>query len=398
MGFTMRTLQPPLTTIEHSLFQPSDALIQRWTAGESLPPGLAESLAADTAACARRADLEQAATEPLAIDFDRPPPPLPPALRALIQRRVAARNATFDPPPQAGQIVRVDDVGGSGVGLSHPLAVLLAEPSADPQRWSGWLVAAEADYAGPWDVLLGPEDEPCDPLARLVQLWNPVQLEARHISRVLAQLSPARLAAVRALAADYATGTEPAAKAGASLRLCSRQVGTHRLLTGTPLSGDHDPRHYYQQLYARAAQTFLNVPKPLTQSAPNALERLAGLLQDWASGCGMLLTAMTPLAQPMGDAAPAPQALDYQLGDLARLRLRLDEGQALVHVRVESLVEQTLHVEYRESTETVLKAILNSQQPVVELAVDPHCSSELLLTDSTGQPLARLPLGRNDGG
>lgn len=277
----MRTLQPPLATIERDLFKPSDALILRWTQGETLPLDVAESLAADTDARARRADLEQAATEVLDIDFNRPSPTLPTALRARIQRRVAARNATFDPTPQPGQIVRIDDVGGAGVGLAHPLAALLAEPTADPQHWSGWLVAAEVDYAGPWDVLLGPDDEPCDPLARVVQVWNPVQLDPALASRVLAQLSPARLAAVQALAAAYASGVQPTADS-ATRSVWARQIGGYHFLTGTPLSSADDPRHRYQQLYTRVAQTFFSLPAHSDQRSANVLTQLADWLRDWA--------------------------------------------------------------------------------------------------------------------
>lgn len=394
----MRTLQPPLATLERDLFQPSDALILRWTQGETLPPGVAEALAADTDARARRADLEQAAAEAFDIDFDRPPPPLPAALRARIQRRVAVRNATFAPIPQAGQIVRIDALPGRSQELPRPLTVLLAEPAATPNRWSGWLVVAETDYAGPWDLLLGPEDEPCDPLARVVQVWNPVHLDPTLASRVLAQLSPARLAAVQALAAAYASGVQPTADS-ATRSVWARQIGEHRLLTGTPLSSANDPRHRYQQLYTRVAQTVFSLPAPSAQRPANVLTQLADWLRDWAAGCSVTLTALTPLAQPMGDDEPAEvHERHYQLANLARLRLRLDEAQALVHVRLERVAEQTLHVECREAAETILKATLNAEHPAVELAINPQRPGELIITDQTGQTSMRIPLSSTHGG
>lgn len=390
----MRTLQPPLTTIQRNLFQPSDALILRWTQGETLPPGVAESLAANAQARARRADLAQARTEPGDFDPHRPAPSLPPALRAQIQRRVAARNATFAPMPQAGQIVRIDAVPGSKQELPRPLAVLLAEPTATPQVWSGWLVATETDYAAERDLLLGPEDEPCDPLARMVQTWNPVRVDLPSVSCVLAQLSTERLDAVRALAAEPALSTKTTTAPAVASRIHTRQAGPHHILTGAPLGGEDDPRRAYQRLYADAARTFLEPP---AGRALNRLEQLLVSLRNWAAACTIPLVPLTPLAQPMGEAPADLEEAHYQLGDSVRLHLRLDENRHLVRVRVESSTTAVLRIEWREAGETLLKAILGPDHPSVDLAIDPQRDSELHLADSAGQTLWRMPLGRRDG-
>ncbi|MFO1419584.1 MAG: hypothetical protein U1F59_01230 [Candidatus Competibacteraceae bacterium] len=419
----MRTLRPSLTFIEHHLFQPSDDLIQRWTAGEPLPPGVADALAANPDACARRAELEQAESEESADEVPGEAlavPPLPAKLRALIRRRVAARNAAFDPIPQAGQIVRIDEVRGpdgplEAIDLPHPLAVLLAEPTAIDQVWSGWLVATETDYAGPDDGLLGPEDEPCDPLARLVQTWNPVRVYLPSVSRVLAQLNPERLAAIRALAA---TRTEPMAAAADPAqpgRVVSRQVGSYAILTGAPL-GDDDPRRAYRTLYARAVQTFLEPPVALARAAATPLtlalsptnggegterlrlDRLIGVLRDWAERFGEALAPITPLAQPMSDgAATDQQEAHYELGGRVRLRLRAAATPPFVQVRVDRLAATApLRVEWREAGELLLKAPLDLNHPTVELTVDPGRPSELTLVDEAGDVLLRFPLGRAD--
>lgn len=418
----MRTLRPTLTFIENNLFQPSDDLIQRWTAGEPLPPGMADTLTANPDACARRADLERAESE----EEDEIPgeaievPPMPTKLRALIRRRVAARNAAFDPIPQAGQIVRIDEVRGpdgplEAIDLPQPLAVLLAAPTTADLIWSGWLVAAETDYAGPDDVLLGPEDEPCDPLARTIQTWNPVRVYLPSVSRVLAQLKPARLAAVRALAtmqtAPMASTLDPAQPG----RVVSRQVGSDSILTGAPLGDDDDPRRAYRALYAKAAQSFLEPPvalalaqtvasasvkpaPPPRPAAPSPLERLVGALRDWAERCGELLAPITPLAQPMsGGAATDQREAHYELGGQVRLRLRADPTPPFVQVRVERLTEATpLRVEWREAGELRRKAPLDSTHPVVELTVDPGQLSELTLVDEAGHVLSCFPLGHAD--
>ena len=77
---------------------------------------------------------------------------------------------------------------------------MLLDSPQDEHRWLGWLVAAETDYATDRDVLLEPVDEPFDPLAGMVQTWNPLAVDIRQGSRVLAQLSKNRLAAIREVA------------------------------------------------------------------------------------------------------------------------------------------------------------------------------------------------------
>lgn len=418
----MRTLRPTLTFIENNLFQPSDDLMQRWTAGKTLPPGVADALAANPDARTQRADLEQAESE----EEDAIPgetlaiPPMPTKLRALIRRRVAARNAAFNPIPQAGQIVRIDEVRGpdgplAASDLPQPLAVLLAEPAAIDRVWSGWLVATETDYAGPDDLLLGPEDEPCDPLARLVQTWNPVRVYLPSASRVLAQLKPERLEAVRALAA---TRTAPAASAADAAQpgcVVSCQAGSHAILTGAPLGDDDDPRRAYRSLYARAVQTFLEPPvalalaqaaasasekpaMPARPAAPSWLDRLVRVLRDWADGCGETLAPIAPLAQPMsGGVATEPGEARYELGGRVRLRLRADATPPFVQVRVQRLAATApLRVEWREAGELLLKALLDLNHPALDLTVDPGRPSELTLVDEAGDVLLRFPLGRAD--
>lgn len=416
----MRTLRPTLTLIENNLFQPSDDLIQRWSAGDTLPPSVTDALAANPDACARRADLEQAERdeEDEILGETIEVPPMPTKLRALIHRRVAARNAAFDPIPQAGQIVRIDAVRGPDgpletIDLPHPLAVLLSESTTSDQIWSGWLVTTETDYAGPDDMLLGTEDEPCDPLARMVQTWNPIRVYLPSTSRVLAQLKPERLAAVRALAATPTEPMESANDPAQPGRVVSRHVGSYQILTGSPL-GDDDPRHEYRNLYAKAVQTFLEPPVTLAQAAASApgepatliqstatswLDRLVGVLRDWAESCGEALVPVVPLAQPMsGGAATDPQEVHYELGGRVRLHLRADATPPFVQVRVEHLTAAApLRVEWREADKLRRKAPLDPNHPAVDLTVDPSQSSELTLVDETGHVLSRFPLGRADG-
>jgi hypothetical protein len=87
-----------------------------------------------------------------------------------------------------------------------PLHVLLDAPAEAPAVWHGWLVSGEPDYAGWWDFVLQEQDAPFDPEAAMVQLWNPCAFTCRWRRASSGSLSPARLQAVRSLAADFAVG------------------------------------------------------------------------------------------------------------------------------------------------------------------------------------------------
>ncbi|MDQ5908823.1 MAG: hypothetical protein QG599_916 [Pseudomonadota bacterium] len=391
----MSTLWPPLTVLENELFTPSDALMARWQRGDELPADLKRALETDPEAHARRVALDAAtvdAADQMVTD-DAPMAPMPPDLRALIRRRVAARQASFSPVPTPGQIVRIDEVRGPhgllNWDLSRPLAVLLNEPTETPNVWYGWLATAETDYASDGDLLLGAEDEPCDPLARMIQLWNPVHVYLPSVSRVLAELRPERLAAVRALAVECLTAP---ASAGAQAQLgviVRRVAGTHPVRTGTPLGSATDPRHRYQQLYHAYAEA---VREPARQAV--AQEQPASLLDRLRTALfeaiGDLLQSYQLIAQPMGE-ADAPDIEHYQIPH--RLRLTLTEtadGQA--RLRVENLHPTPLQILLLDNEEIVEAASLEASQPVIELMLDPAQPRVLIIGDEDQPERYRIPI------
>jgi len=172
---------------------------------------------------------------------------MPAFIRDKVRKRLAAREAYDHQPPQAGQICRFD---GDDQNLV-PLCVLLDRPQ-DEHRWTGWLVSAETDYATNKDVLLEPQDEPFDPLASMVQTWNPVTVDVRKVSRVMAQLAPQRMAAIKEVAAGSCE-EGGGARAGfvAPLKTHSGEV----VLSGTRIIHAEDPRRQYRELYLAAAKT-----------------------------------------------------------------------------------------------------------------------------------------------
>lgn len=389
----MNTLWPPLTLLENELFSPSDALIERWRNGKELPTDVLRALESDPEAHARRAALDAATSvADETVTDDAPIPPMPPDLRALIRQRVAARKALFSRLPTPGQIVRIDEVRGPNGSLNwdlpRPLAVLLAEPTETRQVWYGWLATAESDYAGYWDLLLGSEDEPCDPLARMVQLWNPVHVYLPSVSRVLAELTPDRLAAVRALAVDCATAPEPdpsLAKPGQTMR---RQVASHWVRTGTPLGGAEDPRFRYQQLYYAYAAAVREPAKLAAQaesSVPSWWENLAAAFSRF-------FEPYQPIAHAMGEADNAEDREDrhYQRPGL-KLALTITDDD-LAGLRLERTDAQTWRVRVLDAVEIVETARLDQAQPVVELRLDPAESRILQISNADQSQTYRIPL------
>ncbi|EDN65974.1 hypothetical protein BGP_4461 [Beggiatoa sp. PS] len=162
----------------------------------------------------------------------------------------------------------------------NPLTILLDKPTNIGNVWAGWLVAAETDYASYWDMLLEPEDEPYDPLAGMIQVWNPIQITIPAETKVLAELKPIRLQAVRALAEEYETGVV-SSQDGNCLpgRIAPRDtLGGFSVLTGTLLGDKNtDPRYEYQTLYHEVAKAIPVVD--LEQY--DWTEHLKALYQKW---------------------------------------------------------------------------------------------------------------------
>ena len=172
---------------------------------------------------------------------------MPAFIRDMVRQRIATRDARFDKQPKAGQIWRFD---GDSNNFA-PLCVLL-DHSPDQQHWLGWLVSSETDYATNKDVLLEPQDEPFDPLAAMVQTWNPVTVDIRKGSRVLAQLASQRLDAICEVASDKCE-EGGGARAGFVAPLKTQSGAS--ALAGTRIAHAEDPRRRYQTLYRTAAQT-----------------------------------------------------------------------------------------------------------------------------------------------
>lgn len=390
----MHTLSPSLGLIEAHLFDPSDELIERWIANDpTLSPATYAALADDPVARDKRASWV-VPLEPPAPFLTAETAAEPPAwLREQIERKVAARQAGFAPIPAAGQIVQVDEAIGPEGPLGYdqpcPLAVLLSEPTEHRQIWYGWLVAPETDYASAADLILEDDDGPRDPLAGMVQLWNPVYVYLPSAHGVLAQLTLERLGAVRALALDFLTQPPPTLRPQPGVLVERRTSLGHLVLTGTPLGGASDPRHRYRTLY-RAAADLLREPVRLAQLQPTLPERLFDCLRvvvDRLRATGEALGVdLTPAPAPvMGEAT----AEIYHLGDWLELELRELEAD-IVNLRVRNLYSTPCRLQVIRHGAVRRERVLEGYQET-ELPLEAAPGIELALLDESGERL-RWPL------
>jgi len=274
----MRPLSPPLKVIEGNLSMLSISSLLRWTSND---PGLSsktvKALKNDPIAKELRTEFKKQDNAPV-IENNEDDVPLPSFLNELIERRIAARDCYASSTPSPGQILRLDQIVGPDQkvvqDLANPLAILI-EKSAQ-NLWRGWMVASETDYAGYWDMLLEPEDEPFDPLAGMIQIWNPVQVYIPSEAPVLAELKPARLQAVRALAEEFANEPELDISMSRPGFIAPRMtVGNFSILTGTHFGNlNTDPRHRYKDLYHTAAETLRDVALQSSRPRVSLAQRL----------------------------------------------------------------------------------------------------------------------------
>jgi len=275
----MRPLSPPLKVIENNLFMPSESLLLRWVNNDpQLSQETVQALNNDPVARKLCADLKKTSdiVKPDEVTEDNAPP-LPPFLKELVKQRIAAcdKYASLK-APMPGQILRIDKIVGPkrpiDWDLPHPLAVLISEQTENKKVWSAWIVAPDTDYATHWDMLLErPEDEPFDPFAGMIQIWNPVQIYLPSDAPVLAALKPERLQAVRALAAEFATGPELEPSLSHPGQIAPRTTFKgFSILTGTPIGKD-DPRYRYQEIYHTAADILREVALEFLSNPLNEL-------------------------------------------------------------------------------------------------------------------------------
>lgn len=322
-------LSPSIEEIERRLIGINEGLIQAVDRGET-SQAIANAVRRSPEWAQYQADLAQDSDAAPASVAERPPQAMPAHLLDLIRRRVAAHSLVSSPIPVPGQIVRVEAIvtprsGQLDAVLMAPLHVILDAPAEAEVIWHGWLVAGETDYAGWWDFVLQDQDAPFDPEAAMVQLWNPVRLYLPQAARVVGSLSPTRLQAVRSLAGDFAIGEPPTEISPWPGRVASRATSAgFRVVTGSPLGGEADLRHRYQQIYFEAAEAVREPARlALRELAPIPAGQAGSLLNRLIAAAGRLAQVLVPeprVAVAMSGEA-ATDTPDLSWPDVARLRI-----------------------------------------------------------------------------
>lgn len=405
----MLKLTPPLTVIEANLFDPSFAMLRRWSAESGARLSSADSvspvaepdrqeLIRDWNECQAAIPHPPAATSPC---------PMPASLVAKIRQRIASQDRAPPLQPAPGLIVRIDrPIGPQGSldwEMPQPLAVLLAGPTEERDLWQGWLMAWETDYASDGDLILDDQDDPHDPLAAMVQVWNPLQLYWPAASAVLGQLQPERLAAVRDLALEMSK-TSPEPGTGRAGTLVQRATsGGHLVLTGMPLVDADDPRWRYREFYFAAADLVRNMarqsvsahlPRPWWQSLLNAF-------QEGTRAAGLGLTPM-----PIAALGPAEleverleveRAASWQLADWLACRLIPGATGDSVRLQLRLLQSEPLLVGLQRGERVRQQARLTPEMPETALIAGADQGLTFFIRDATGATLFALPL-RDDHG
>lgn len=381
-------LSPPIEQIEQRLFGVSEGLIEAVKRGET-SPAIADAVRRAPEWTEYQVDVQDDRT-PSADDEIRSPPALPDHIRDLIRRRVAATPLDSLALPVPGQIVGVDKIvtprpAQLDAIMLAPLHVLLDAPAEAPAVWHGWLVSGETDYAGWWDFVLQEQDAPFDPEAAMVQLWNPVRLYLPMAARVVGQLSPARLQAVRSLAADFAGTEAPANIAAWPGRVATRTTSKGlRLTTGSPLGSEHDARHRYQQLYFEAAEA---VREPARLALRALAEVPAGregtLLNRLIAAAGRAAVILLPeprvaVAMSGEDTSKVP---DLSWPGVARLRLHQLTAKGEGRMEVTAVGTEPLVVEVRKGAQVEDRASLRPGD-VDTVAWDQGSTALVLVTQS----------------
>lgn len=425
----MKRLWPPLAVIEADLLEPSYKLVQRWSDGESLPAALIERLEQNPKARRLRDALQSSSATSDVTTADSMPRatteaadsvqledllPLPEPFAQVLSRRIAVNTATFSTLPKAGQIVRIDEVRGPNGplpwDLSRPLAALLGEPTETIDVWYGWLVSAETDYASYWDLLLEEQDRPYDPLAGMVQVWNPVHVYLPSIGGVLAELSSERLAAVRALALECLTAAEPDSIEAQPGETLVRTIRGHVIRTGTPLgdaSATRDPRWRYQVLYGAATEALKTPARLALQAAakaietrfweslktlPNGLRDIVTGIREWASG--REIDFGPALAQPMAGTTTAGGSLAaYDLYGLLRLGFGT-RSDRYWRLHLQLLADRPLVIHHFRGAREIAMIRLQNANAQTLLDVASGGQDRLLVTEAGAIEPLEIPLGK----
>ena len=190
----------------------------------------------------------------------------------LAKRRAAVAIKAFSSEWASGRLVQMT-VNGAVLGV-------LLDRLVQGRQWSGWFAASESNWASEFDVLLEPKDEPFEPMFGVIQAWNPVTVDCSDDlqARTVCEISTMRLAAIRAVALECASGLKVATPVEPGRIALRTAAGGFSVLTGTPL-GPKDVRYNYQNAYRTATARL--IAQQLTQRVSQVQKKVATPQNIW---------------------------------------------------------------------------------------------------------------------
>jgi hypothetical protein len=311
---------------------------------------------------------------------------IPTALTTLFAQRQAVQQAGLPSAPRPGVIVRIspNDQAPTPGASAEPLAALIDAEIA-VGKWRGWLVGRDPGYACEWDMILGPEDEPRDPLCQVVQVWNPVSLTAAPTVCVLAELAADRLAVARALAKDFTQLEIPKLIEDHRMGvILARELtdGTG-VVTGTPMVSQTDPRREYQQLYREAALLISQRPSVATTAPDRSRTKTTGFL-NW-------IEAIFGLPGRLKLVPVAFAAILLIIPAVAFLVLYQGHEQDVSGSYVSGGAFQEIRAEHPDATSRELEAALRTAGAAPEIRYEP---GGVIILEAALKPLAEKDRNR----
>ncbi len=181
---------------------------------------------------------------------------MPPWLDGAIRNAVAQQSQPLPPQAAAGQLWSVAYSGHHrGQAIAGRIPVLL-DAVQEEGGWNGWVVSSDNEYASWSDVIIDPVAQGLNPVASLVQTWNPVQVRVDSNALFLGQIGESCLRMLKAVADELRPTHPPKGLAG---KIMAREIaGVGLVVTGDHLGDADDPRWAYRRFYVEVAQCLDN--------------------------------------------------------------------------------------------------------------------------------------------
>jgi hypothetical protein len=337
--------------------------------------------------------------------------PLPSAIAKLLAQRAAVQKSAFNSTPRSGQILRVPPRSNdkSSSSPNEYLAVLIDSPQTS-EKWSGWIVGRDPEYATEWDLILGPEDDPRDPMCQVIQVWNTVSLTLKESDQVLAELTSERHSAVRALAKDFSQHAlpNPIQDTRMGVLIAREACDGTGIVTGTPISREDDSRSEYQAIYKEAA-LWISVGTPVlspvsTKKLPEKsslslwLKRFLTGSDDhfsiWRAGSALATLVIVPLLVVLISKSPSEQiqVATQSITSESKPEFRYISSGAIQELRVTNPEAHAQLIEQRLTELGARPEVRSSEPGLISIFADigkiPETKRLALLKDfGLGQPI-----------